>query len=253
MYRCIAYDLDNTAIREGAMSVDSPRLEAAFANLPEQMVTIAATGRTRLFAEPVLRQLDRGHSSIVANGAQILNISRNESLRERRLSYGQVLSVLAICQSMDYQLCLEGDAPGTFYTALEQTVRPSLGAFLMNVTHDVAAEVYAAVSKLPDVHAYISSAWQEEAVTYDVNIGHKEATKGHALEWILQRSSIDRSEVIAIGDGINDLELFAAAGYRIATADAHPALLSQADAVIPTQAEDGLAQFLERLLSDRLR
>jgi hydroxymethylpyrimidine pyrophosphatase-like HAD family hydrolase len=213
------------------------------------MVTIAATGRTRLFAEPILRQLDRGHHSIVANGAQILNVSRNESLRERRLSYSQVLSVVAICQAMDYRLCLEGDAPGTFYTAREQRVRPSLGAFIMDVTHEVASEVHAAVSELPDVHSYISSSWQRDTVVYDVNVGHKEATKGHALEWILRSTSIDRCEVIAIGDGINDLELFATAGYRIATADAHPALLSQADEVIPTQAEDGLAQFLERLVS----
>ena len=83
--------------------------------------------------------------------------------------------------------------------------------------------------------------------SYDVNISHKEATKGFALSWMLDNYGFDRADVMAVGDGINDRELFAAAGYRIATADAHPLLLAEADEVINAQSEDGLALLFERL------
>ena len=76
-YKCVAFDLDNTAIPDGATQIASNRLLDAFAALPKDIVTVAATGRTRSFAEPIVRQLGERHDSIVANGAQIINVFEN--------------------------------------------------------------------------------------------------------------------------------------------------------------------------------
>jgi hydroxymethylpyrimidine pyrophosphatase-like HAD family hydrolase len=60
--------------------------------------------------------------------------------------------------------------------------------------------------------------------------------------------AIDASKMIGVGDGLNDLELFEAVGYRIAVANADPQLIEQADEVVSSQADDGLAEVARRFL-----
>jgi hydroxymethylpyrimidine pyrophosphatase-like HAD family hydrolase len=54
--------------------------------------------------------------------------------------------------------------------------------------------------------------------------------------------------MIAFGDMPNDLDFLRAAGAGIAVANAHPDVARHADACAPSNAEDGVAQFLEALL-----
>lgn len=54
------------------------------------------------------------------------------------------------------------------------------------------------------------------------------ATKGHALERLMDMLDIPRENTIALGDHLNDLEMIRRAGTGIAVANAHPNLLSEA-------------------------
>ena len=54
-------------------------------------------------------------------------------------------------------------------------------------------------------------------------------------------------EVIALGDDENDLPMFSVAGFSIAPANAKEAVRNRADLVIRSNAEEGLAEFLEDL------
>ena len=61
---------------------------------------------------------------------------------------------------------------------------------------------------------------------------------------------IDASEVLVFGDMPNDVPMFAWAGWRrVAVANAHPDVLALADEVTGTNDEDGVAVWLERMLS----
>jgi hydroxymethylpyrimidine pyrophosphatase-like HAD family hydrolase len=75
-----------------------------------------------------------------------------------------------------------------------------------------------------------------------------QAGKGLALAALCRELGIPREEVIAIGDGENDLPLFGEAGLAIAMANATAATKAMAARVAPSNDEEGVAVVLEALL-----
>jgi Cof subfamily protein (haloacid dehalogenase superfamily) len=70
-------------------------------------------------------------------------------------------------------------------------------------------------------------------------------SKGKALDRVRRRIGCARSEIIAFGDGNNDLDLLAAAGTGVAMANATPEMKSAAGYVTDACNDDGVARFLE--------
>ena len=74
-------------------------------------------------------------------------------------------------------------------------------------------------------------------------------TKATGLAHLCDRLGIDRSEVLAFGDALNDVEMLRWAGRGVAMANAEPEALAAADEVAPSNAEDGVAVMIERVLA----
>ena len=72
------------------------------------------------------------------------------------------------------------------------------------------------------------------------------ATKGRALARVAERLHIPQAAVAAIGDGENDADMLAWAGWGMAMGGGHPAAQGAADVVLPSAAEDGAAVGIER-------
>ena len=61
---------------------------------------------------------------------------------------------------------------------------------------------------------------------------------------------VDPADVLVFGDMPNDIPMFRWAGFgRVAVAGAHPDVRALADEVTLSNDEDGVAVYLERLLS----
>ncbi|NLM40885.1 MAG: HAD family hydrolase [Firmicutes bacterium] len=75
--------------------------------------------------------------------------------------------------------------------------------------------------------------------TYCEVVSHQ-VSKGQALKRACTYLGIDPADTVAFGDGENDLELFAAAGLKVAMGNAHPALRAAADYVTDSNDEDGV-------------
>ncbi len=78
----------------------------------------------------------------------------------------------------------------------------------------------------------------------EVTIQHRAAEKGAAVPALLEACDIPDVEVIACGDHLNDLGLFAAATHSIAPANAHPTVLATATEVVGSNDEDGVVRHL---------
>jgi Cof subfamily protein (haloacid dehalogenase superfamily) len=88
-------------------------------------------------------------------------------------------------------------------------------------------------------------------ITYSSPVGMVEVsargvTKGTGLAELAGRLGIAPADVIAFGDMPNDVPMLRWAGHGVAMANAHADVLSVADEVTATNAEDGVAQVLER-------
>jgi hydroxymethylpyrimidine pyrophosphatase-like HAD family hydrolase len=74
--------------------------------------------------------------------------------------------------------------------------------------------------------------------------------KATGLAVVADAIGVDPSDVLVFGDMPNDVPMFEWAGWgRVAVANAHPAVLALADEVTLTNDEDGVAVYLDRLLS----
>jgi len=70
----------------------------------------------------------------------------------------------------------------------------------------------------------------------------KETNKAVGLGWVLKRLSIDWSEVVAVGDSANDIDMLCAAAVGVVMGNAPQDIKSIADYVTGTVMEDGLLE-----------
>lgn len=73
-------------------------------------------------------------------------------------------------------------------------------------------------------------------------------TKSKALDFLCKRCNIKKSEVIAIGDGDNDLEMIDYAGLGVAMGNATDSLKEKADYVTSSNNHDGVAEAIEKYI-----
>lgn len=77
--------------------------------------------------------------------------------------------------------------------------------------------------------------------------------KGGAIRQVLEEKHIPRSEVIFMGNDINDLAVFPEVGFTVAPADAHPDVLRRADLVLSKGGGTGAVRELCDMILTRLK
>lgn len=74
------------------------------------------------------------------------------------------------------------------------------------------------------------------------------ASKATALKLMLKDLGIAPEEMIAVGDGENDIEMLQLAGLGVAVANANPKLKAVADATVASNDADGLVELVEKYI-----
>ena len=78
----------------------------------------------------------------------------------------------------------------------------------------------------------------------------RDTSKGIALKVLSEQLGISLEDVVVVGDNYNDLSMLKIAGYKVAMANAVENVKSLADEVIKSNDEEGVADFLQRLLDE---
>lgn len=82
----------------------------------------------------------------------------------------------------------------------------------------------------------------------ELSVMHPTCSKAQAMLAFAQLHGIAREETVAIGDGYNDIEMLETAGLGIAMGNAPDPVKQIAAVVTASNAEDGVAQAIERFL-----
>ena len=82
-----------------------------------------------------------------------------------------------------------------------------------------------------------------------VDFMHREATKAGALRELCRLVGVGLDQTIAVGDGINDLDMLKEAGLGVLVANASPSLWADADYVTSVPYHLGVAEVLRRFIS----
>ncbi|MGL5858969.1 MAG: HAD family hydrolase [Angustibacter sp.] len=82
-----------------------------------------------------------------------------------------------------------------------------------------------------------------------LDIAPEGVSKAHGLQVVTDSLGLTAADVLAVGDGRNDLEMFAWAGRSVAMGQAPLEVRAAADETCAAVVDDGLADVLERLLA----
>jgi hydroxymethylpyrimidine pyrophosphatase-like HAD family hydrolase len=126
----------------------------------------------------------------------------------------------------------------------------------------LAGPAYKGFAHAPDLTADELLAVARRVVRADLGtvtqagLGYVEITapgvdKGTGLAVVAAELNISPSDVLVFGDMPNDVPMFQWAGWRrVAVANAHPEVLALADEVTASNDADGVAAWLESMLSE---
>lgn len=106
---------------------------------------------------------------------------------------------------------------------------------------EVEKKVYAKLHDRMDVY---------RSEPYFLEILPKNVNKATALEKLIRVTGNDRSELMAFGDGFNDISMIEYAGMGVAMGNANEKAREKADIVAPTNDEDGIAWVINKFVLD---
>ena len=86
------------------------------------------------------------------------------------------------------------------------------------------------------------------SLPYYADVTHPQANKGSVVRYLSRRYQIPAEEIAAIGDGPNDVLMFAPSGLSIAMGNASREVRRAARRVTTTNEDEGFANAVERFI-----
>ncbi|MEV6598945.1 Cof-type HAD-IIB family hydrolase [Actinoplanes sp. NPDC051346] len=262
--KLIATDLDGTLVRNDD-TVSAYTHEVLDRVRAAGIRIVGATGRGPRLTELTRNDIRDADFLVLAQGGWVVDQNEGQLLRSARLpgrdlaivlqnleaEVGPLSVMVEALEHDDAPLWGDYDPTWRFPVTVEPRTRDEcltgdvIKAFARSFERDVDDLLAAAQRIVPPHVATVTQA----GLQY-VEICPPGVDKGTGLAVVAQAVGVDPADVLVFGDMPNDLPMFAWAGWsRVAVSNAHPALLAVADEVTLSNDEDGVAVYLDRLLS----
>jgi Cof subfamily protein (haloacid dehalogenase superfamily) len=263
--RVVATDLDGTLLRpDGTVS---PRTIAAVRSAQDAGINvIPITGRPPRITWDVAKEAGLGPLGVCSNGAALVDTASMEVIEVQTMQAEVTLSLVSVVREI---------FPGAVFAVEEMETFTHETGFMEaswnwedtceqveDIVHAVTSSCIKLVVRRPGSPAAELLAELENQVPGTVHITSSGLdwvemappgiTKAHAVQRVCDRLGVGLAEVVAIGDNYNDLSILASVERAAAPANAIPEVLAIVQQVLPSNAEDGVAQFLEGLVEERL-
>lgn len=264
MYRLVAIDLDGTLLNPRPQKIVTPRARRALERAVAAGLKIVITTGQNL---PVLQQycgdLPIEGPQIIENGAQIVDIKTGQIYQENLLPSLYVHPVLTALKQCGFhrvyhtrwRVYADIDTPRVrqWYTppvppVIEMEDVASLYPEGCVKVVGVAEETLLRARRQELMDAFAGQLYVTQSAFDLLEFLHPEVSKERGLKMIARDLGIDASEIVAIGDGHNDIGMIQFAGLGVAMGNSHDEVKSVANYVTLSNAEDGVAVALEKLV-----
>ncbi len=263
--RLAAFDVDGTltSSNEGVRK----RTVAALESLAEAgVITALATGRPWPQTQPVVRRLPSVSYAVCLNGAVVMDAVAEEQIADRTMTHFEAVEAAQIVRKLLPDASLGLDlADGQHYwehsfvpgmpadlladfsvVRVDDAIAEVNGAVLTWLVHTPARSSFEVVSEL-EPHMPLGTEIRHSGLDL-AEIAAAGVNKAVGLEVVCQRYGIAASQVVAFGDGLNDVEMLRWAGRGVAMANALKLVQDAADHIAPTNEDDGVAAVVEAML-----
>ena len=261
-YRLIALDIDGTIRTHGSPISDRAKMAIERVREEGAIVTLA-TGRTFKSALRSAEELKIVSPVAAFQGAQISDPETRRVLWRRPLTAAMTRRALAALDGWPVEVMAhhEDDVYVSRMTQFADGYRDRNGVNVETVDdlreladwnltrlvvvadEDEAAKLNAHLRRTHGGELYVT-----RSLPHFCEILSPAGGKEKALSWICQCLGIDRAEVLAFGNGYNDVPMLKWAGLGVAVGDIVDEARDAADDVGPGIEEDGVAQVLDSML-----
>ena len=284
MYKLVAIDLDGTLLDSyGQISENNKNAVKDAVNKGTKVVI--ASGRGVMSVKNFANEIGANEYAVCGNGAVVYDFKQESIIYDKFLSQKKVLQLIKICEenSIYYSIYTQNSiiAKTLNYNVLfyhqENASKPDGKKTNICITEDIYQYVlnrketdYTKITICDDNNIIFNSIIKKlrEVKGIDVlDVGHMsrklmklgteihsieyfytEITNENALEFLIQKLGIEKEEVIAIGDNVNDQTMLENAGLGVAMANSAPYIQQMANIVTESNNEDGIAKVIEKYI-----
>ena len=268
--RLIALDLDGTLLNSNKELTPTCR-DALDRAAAAGIEIVPTTGRFFEGMPEAVRALPYLHYAITINGAQVYDIRRGAVVYRAEMPCEQAVDIMRALDPLPviYDCYMDnwgwmnrdmwercGDyVPNMHYFKMVRELRQPVDdvkEFLLERGHSVqkvqlfTRDMPLRARLLVELREQFVDVAVSTSLANNIEINHKDANKGAALLSLAEYLHIDRSQIAAFGDGMNDLSMIEAAGIGVAMDNAHPDVKARANYITQSCDADGVAAGIDR-------
>ena len=247
-YKVLVLDLDGTLTNSKKKITDYTK--KILLNLQKKGVHIVlASGRPEYGIWPIAKELELekyGGYILAFNGGKIVECSTKKTIFERTIEYSYV-------QEIYEQLITE--TPKDFYVEKESFINKmkikGVEDFIQYISFPITkCLITGEGTYLERLEKKLQEYFKDELSIYRsepffLEIMPPLIDKAKSLEKLLRYLDCSRKEMVACGDGLNDLTMIEYAGIGVAMDNAQPVLKEKSDFVTLSNDQDGVAEAVK--------
>lgn len=268
MIKLVAIDMDGTLLNsKKELLEETKQYFKNFHNKNTETLLVLCTGRPESGIRPYLKDLgylEENHYIISQNGANIYESQTGKRVMDafvdsaaiqKWIELGKKHGISVMGAGVDYYYSFDED-PTEW---MEFDVKLVSGKLKRIPTKEsLNTDFYKIIlmgdeEQLNEFETYIPEEWRDEfyvvrSQKYLVEVLTKGVNKAFGLEKLAQKLNIQPSEIAAIGDAANDIEMLEYAGLAVAMGNASEEVKAIADIVTDTNENNGVIKAIDQLI-----
>ncbi len=258
--KLIAFDLDGTLLNN-EHQLDQETIEIIRKVQSKGIITLTATGRMFCSALPYIKQLNIKEAVINYNGALVVDPIKEKVIFHDPIPLKTAREIVKFAESeghylqvyLDDRLFIEKKQKET--SIYEKTAgikaeevgnlnefikKPPTKLVIIENDPEVHKEIYNKLSE-----KFADSLEVTSSINNFVEMTARDISKATALKKVADNLSVKRKEIMAFGDGLNDLKMLQWVGHGVAMENGHPELKENTKNTASRNIELGVAEYLK--------
>lgn len=259
--KLIAFDLDGTLLNQ-EHQLAAKTIEAVKKVREKGIITLVATGRMFISALPHIEKLAVKSPVITYNGALVMDPQKKEIIYHQPIPLAVARQITEMVEENNYHLNIYLDDKlyvkelnkfSDDYEKISGIKSEPVGNLVDFIDQDPTKMLIVEEDeqKQQEINKFLIDNFADQIeISASFNSFIEMTKKGISKDVPLQKIAADfgikQEEVMAFGDGLNDLKMIEWAGRGVAMANANPMLQEAADDIAPNHDKLGIARYLKK-------